>query len=47
MDLSCLDSEAPEEWQAEQLFGVKEEDADRYAEYEPEETWNTLMKCGR
>ena len=37
MDLSCLDSEAPEEWQAEQLFGVKEEDADRYAEYEPEE----------
>lgn len=37
MDLSCLDSEAPEEWQAEELFGVKEEDADRYAEYEPEE----------
>ena len=37
MDLSCLDSEASEEWQAEQLFGVKEEDADRYAEYEPEE----------
>lgn len=37
MDLSCLDSEAPEEWQAEQLFDVKEEDADRYAEYEPEE----------
>lgn len=37
MDLSCLDSEVPEEWQAEELFGVKEEDADRYAEYEPEE----------
>ena len=37
MDLSCLDSEAPEEWQAEELFDVKEEDADRYAEYEPEE----------
>ena len=37
MDLSCLDSEAPEEWQAEELFGVKEGDADRYAEYEPEE----------
>lgn len=37
MDLSCLDSEAPQEWQAEELFGVKEEDADRYAEYEPEE----------
>ena len=37
MDLSCLDSEAPEEWQAEELFGVREEDADRYAEYEPEE----------
>lgn len=37
MDLSCLDSEAPEDWQAEELFGVKEEDADRYAEYEPEE----------
>lgn len=37
MDLSCLDSEAPGEWQAEELFGVREEDADRYAEYEPEE----------
>ena len=37
MDLSCLDSEAPGEWQAENLFDVKEEDAERYAEYEPEE----------
>ena len=44
MDLSCLDSEAPEEWAAEELFGVKEEDADRYAEYEPEENLEDIYE---